>query len=156
MHAGSRSAGRLQVALDDKQALLDGWLRCVQRRDERNGRVLSREVKARLEAEKKADGSHGRLAWTLHELVRRAYRGVEDCVAEEKALMARVAKLKCDKAAAERQQEEELAQAEVGFTAREEELGGGMREVSGKLGVCLLYTSPSPRDVEESRMPSSA
>ena len=26
--------------------------------------------------------------------------------------------------------------------------------VKGK--VCLLYTSPSPRDVEESRMPSSA
>ena len=25
-----------------------------------------------------------------------------------------------------------------------------------KLSVCLLYTSPSPRDVEESRMPSSA
>ena len=25
-----------------------------------------------------------------------------------------------------------------------------------KYGVCLLYTSPSPRDVEESRMPSSA
>ena len=24
------------------------------------------------------------------------------------------------------------------------------------LQVCLLYTSPSPRDVEESRMPSSA
>ena len=24
------------------------------------------------------------------------------------------------------------------------------------LGICLLYTSPSPRDVEESRMPSSA
>ena len=24
------------------------------------------------------------------------------------------------------------------------------------LEVCLLYTSPSPRDVEESRMPSSA
>ena len=24
------------------------------------------------------------------------------------------------------------------------------------LWVCLLYTSPSPRDVEESRMPSSA
>ena len=23
-------------------------------------------------------------------------------------------------------------------------------------GPCLLYTSPSPRDVEESRMPSSA
>ena len=25
-----------------------------------------------------------------------------------------------------------------------------------RLGTCLLYTSPSPRDVEESRMPSSA
>ena len=28
--------------------------------------------------------------------------------------------------------------------------------VTGFLGICLLYTSPSPRDVEESRMPSSA
>ena len=26
----------------------------------------------------------------------------------------------------------------------------------GRCNVCLLYTSPSPRDVEESRMPSSA
>ena len=26
----------------------------------------------------------------------------------------------------------------------------------GFSGICLLYTSPSPRDVEESRMPSSA
>ena len=26
----------------------------------------------------------------------------------------------------------------------------------GHLSICLLYTSPSPRDVEESRMPSSA
>ena len=26
----------------------------------------------------------------------------------------------------------------------------------GLLETCLLYTSPSPRDVEESRMPSSA
>ena len=26
----------------------------------------------------------------------------------------------------------------------------------GAIFVCLLYTSPSPRDVEESRMPSSA
>ena len=25
-----------------------------------------------------------------------------------------------------------------------------------RIGGCLLYTSPSPRDVEESRMPSSA
>ena len=27
---------------------------------------------------------------------------------------------------------------------------------SAKIYICLLYTSPSPRDVEESRMPSSA
>ena len=26
----------------------------------------------------------------------------------------------------------------------------------GRVLICLLYTSPSPRDVEESRMPSSA
>ena len=30
-----------------------------------------------------------------------------------------------------------------------------LKEVETSLG-CLLYTSPSPRDVEESRMPSSA
>ena len=29
-------------------------------------------------------------------------------------------------------------------------------ELRAKAKVCLLYTSPSPRDVEESRMPSSA
>ena len=28
--------------------------------------------------------------------------------------------------------------------------------LKGKILSCLLYTSPSPRDVEESRMPSSA
>ena len=27
---------------------------------------------------------------------------------------------------------------------------------SEEFSICLLYTSPSPRDVEESRMPSSA
>ena len=31
----------------------------------------------------------------------------------------------------------------------------GATKVTGSY-VCLLYTSPSPRDVEESRMPSSA
>ena len=29
-------------------------------------------------------------------------------------------------------------------------------EVLGRLGCCLLYTSPSPRDKRQSRMPSSA
>ena len=28
--------------------------------------------------------------------------------------------------------------------------------ISVLIVICLLYTSPSPRDVEESRMPSSA
>ena len=31
-----------------------------------------------------------------------------------------------------------------------------MDEAIAAVGPCLLYTSPSPRDVEESRMPSSA
>ena len=32
----------------------------------------------------------------------------------------------------------------------------GIGDAIGVVGCCLLYTSPSPRDVEESRMPSSA
>ena len=31
-----------------------------------------------------------------------------------------------------------------------------IRDTAFQLDLCLLYTSPSPRDVEESRMPSSA
>ena len=31
-----------------------------------------------------------------------------------------------------------------------------LRGISTQVDSCLLYTSPSPRDVEESRMPSSA
>ena len=34
--------------------------------------------------------------------------------------------------------------------------GGGIREDGGRSNVCLLYTSPSPRDQRGSRMPSSA
>ena len=33
---------------------------------------------------------------------------------------------------------------------------GGLKRTTEKNNACLLYTSPSPRDVEESRMPSSA
>ena len=32
----------------------------------------------------------------------------------------------------------------------------GVEAARNALKACLLYTSPSPRDVEESRMPSSA
>ena len=34
--------------------------------------------------------------------------------------------------------------------------GNATSKASGDSPSCLLYTSPSPRDVEESRMPSSA
>ena len=34
--------------------------------------------------------------------------------------------------------------------------GNNVNPVGGYYYTCLLYTSPSPRDVEESRMPSSA
>ena len=34
--------------------------------------------------------------------------------------------------------------------------GTGIIGLGGDFAGCLLYTSPSPRDVEESRMPSSA
>ena len=34
--------------------------------------------------------------------------------------------------------------------------GGYERRERAEPQACLLYTSPSPRDVEESRMPSSA
>ena len=36
------------------------------------------------------------------------------------------------------------------------ELIAGMTTFLTMCYICLLYTSPSPRDVEESRMPSSA
>ena len=41
--------------------------------------------------------------------------------------------------------EDELVKSEEGF----------QKALNG-IYICLLYTSPSPRDVEESRMPSSA
>ena len=35
-------------------------------------------------------------------------------------------------------------------------IAGGLAGQGMQYRICLLYTSPSPRDVEESRMPSSA
>ena len=44
-----------------------------------------------------------------------------------------------------------------GKTALFNRLTGLNQRVANYPGItCLLYTSPSPRDVEESRMPSSA
>ena len=45
----------------------------------------------------------------------------------------------------EKRTDDEIAAAATAF-----------RDVMATRHTCLLYTSPSPRDVEESRMPSSA
>ena len=45
---------------------------------------------------------------------------------------------------------------EVAQVAEKLAKGEDLRLGTKKEGTCLLYTSPSPRDVEESRMPSSA
>ena len=53
-----------------------------------------------------------------------------------------------------------IAAATLSFGAAAMASEGHGKEDIGQPGtksqVCLLYTSPSPRDVEESRMPSSA
>ena len=41
-------------------------------------------------------------------------------------------------------------------SAKERVTKAATEAIAGALPGCLLYTSPSPRDVEESRMPSSA
>ena len=55
-----------------------------------------------------------------------------------------------------------LNATERDMTTAMERLSSGKRinhagdDAAGAAIACLLYTSPSPRDVEESRMPSSA
>ena len=44
----------------------------------------------------------------------------------------------------------------IAFTLMAMGLGFGYYAYFDPTKICLLYTSPSPRDVEESRMPSSA
>ena len=46
--------------------------------------------------------------------------------------------------------------AEVEFLLEQEDAQEGVVQAVGRDLVCLLYTSPSPRDAHESRMPSSA
>ena len=40
--------------------------------------------------------------------------------------------------------------------ANERSIAWGISQKLSEAGACLLYTSPSPRDAHESRMPSSA
>ena len=44
----------------------------------------------------------------------------------------------------------------LNHNSTDDELLYFLKDSESKLLICLLYTSPSPRDVEESRMPSSA
>ena len=37
-----------------------------------------------------------------------------------------------------------------------EQSPGASMDIEEKIQICLLYTSPSPRDSDQSRMPSSA
>ena len=52
----------------------------------------------------------------------------------------------------------EEAKEEVEIPVMEDKFGAYsvVAPIDTGINVCLLYTSPSPRDVEESRMPSSA
>ena len=45
---------------------------------------------------------------------------------------------------------------EVPFDDLKPSLDKAYKEISAQVRVCLLYTSPSPRDRTRSRMPSSA
>jgi len=56
------------------------------------------------------------------------------------------------------EQEEEVSDdvEETASSAPETEPDDNAEELESYSKGCLLYTSPSPRDVEESRMPSSA
>ena len=44
----------------------------------------------------------------------------------------------------------------IGSKDQEENVKKNLDIVSKKFNICLLYTSPSPRDLSTSRMPSSA
>ena len=46
--------------------------------------------------------------------------------------------------------------ATIDGSINDNRVGLGLQMYDDRLGVCLLYTSPSPRDRQKSRMPSSA
>ena len=52
--------------------------------------------------------------------------------------------------------DDSLEEAQLAFNQELDKAKAEAAELIDKANHCLLYTSPSPRDVEESRMPSSA
>ena len=60
----------------------------------------------------------------------------------------------------ETREPDETLEEVLAFIEREVKLQGPLAGLGigsfGPLGICLLYTSPSPRDRQKSRMPSSA
>ena len=52
--------------------------------------------------------------------------------------------------------EEALKEKVLDLQSLENRIKGMQTEAQGKMEICLLYTSPSPRDQRGSRMPSSA
>ena len=115
-----RAAARLRVTEAEKRALLEGWVRRKQRLDKSvRGRVLSAEVESALAAEREPDAAHGRLAWTLLELKRRAGRLREDVVEVEKDCLRLRRSLLSDveKEEAERERREEAERQQRGGRA---------------------------------------
>ena len=56
-------------------------------------------------------------------------------------------------------QQQESAQTNIAVRQNQialSNVNNSLVRISEQVNICLLYTSPSPRDVEESRMPSSA
>ena len=92
-------------------------------------------------------------SWSYAAAMLRALRDGSDAIALAKAVGEDLdAEEKADAAAA-RTGTAELA---GGRGANSAAAGGGGSGGGSKGGGCLLYTSPSPRDRQKSRMPSSA
>jgi acetyl-CoA C-acetyltransferase len=92
--------------------------------------------------------------------------GVEDLTEIDEVLMGNVVSAGLGQAPARQASIRGGLPASVGATSLNKVCGSGLKTVmlaaqavklgEGQLYVCLLYTSPSPRDRQKSRMPSSA
>ena len=75
---------------------------------------------------------------------------------KNKCLLVLLLALGCCHVQAQKSQKDPLSEALVRLNQKvDSELIPGIKRFP-LIGICLLYTSPSPRDAHESRMPSSA